>query len=83
MTCAASDPSTNLDCSESFTGIRDCGLQGGAGVPGRMVSALAVHLKGPGLAVALGDPGFDGCFEIGDALKDVTPDALACDLGVR
>jgi hypothetical protein len=48
-----------------------------------MVSALAVHLKGPGLAVALGDPGFDGCFEIGDALKDVTPDALACDLGVR
>ena len=42
---------------------------------------LGGPLEGLRFDIALGDPGFDCCFEIADALEHAAPDALAGDLG--
>jgi hypothetical protein len=53
----------------------------GAGVLGEDGIGLGRPLEGLRLAVALGEPGFDGGFQVGDALEDAAPDALARDFG--
>jgi len=62
---------------------RDRGLQSGtgAGVLGEDGIGLCCPLEGLRLAVALCDPSLDCGLQIGNALEDAAPDALARDLG--